>query len=85
VECRRDGTSVRGRVDQGSDDVDELEDRARPAMREQEWHGLRIGRTHVQEVHAHTVDGHPELTRVLEVRLRTTPVVGLGPVGAQGP
>ena len=53
--------AVRARVGQRADDVEELDDRARPAVREQQRQRVRLGRAHVQEVDVLPVDLGGEL------------------------
>jgi hypothetical protein len=71
------------RVRQRLDDVEELRDRTRPAVRQQQRACLRMRRTGVQEVDAHTVDRRLELGNGVEPRFRCPPVVNTGPVLGQ--
>ena len=68
------------RIGQAWDDVQELEHRARPAVQEQERHGLRPGAGNVQTVQVDPVQRHLELREGIEPRLLRTPVEPLGPV-----
>ena len=72
--------AVRGRIGERADQVEELHDRARPAVQEQQRGGVRLGGAQVQEVHAGPVDRGDELGEGVERRLVGPPVVLLGPV-----
>ena len=75
--------AVRGRVGERADQVEELHDRARPAVQEQQRGGVRLGGAHVQEVQLGAVDRGDELGIGVERRLVRPPVVLLGPVGGE--
>src|SRR5262249_20293830 len=58
-------------------------DRARPAMRDQQWQGMRVARLDVDEVDVETVEPRLELRKRVELRFRLAPVVLVAPVGDQ--
>src|SRR5579884_2395449 len=72
--------AVRARVGQRTDDVEELDDRAGPAVRDDERERVRLGRPHVEEVDALAVDLRDELVERVEPRLLLAPVVPVPPV-----
>lgn len=65
------------------DDVDELGDAARPAVGDDERHGVGTGRTMMEEVDAEAVDVRAELADLVEPRLEAAPVVAVLPVRDQ--
>ena len=67
--------AVRGRVGERADHVEELHDRARPAVQQHQRRGARLGGAHVQEVHVGSVDRGDELGIGVERRLVGAPVV----------
>jgi hypothetical protein len=60
----------------------ELDDRAGPAVGQQEWDGGWIGRTLMDEMDVDAVDLGDELIEPVECRLADPPVVVVGPVRA---
>jgi hypothetical protein len=72
--------AVRHRVGQRVDHLEELGDRAGPAVREQDRCGVRLGGAHVQEVHPGAVDLGDELRVPVDGGLGGTPVVVVLPV-----
>ncbi len=75
--------AVRRRVGERADHVEELHDRARPAVQEQQRGGVRLGGAQVQELHAGSVDRGDELGEGVERRLVSPPVVLGSPVGGE--
>jgi hypothetical protein len=67
-------------VGQRADDLLELDDRARPAVRHQQWHGIRVRRAQVDEMHGQAVNAAAELWITVEPGLAAPPVVLLRPV-----
>jgi len=72
------------RVDKRADDPGELDDRARPAVGDDQRKVIGLGRSHVQEVDVLSVDGD-ELGELVEARFVFSPVVGGAPVLGQLP
>ncbi len=72
--------TVRRRIRERADDLEELHDRARPAMRKDERKGIGVARAHMKEVNAETVDGGPVLAQSVQPSFQTTPVVFRGPI-----
>ena len=85
VEGVRRVAAVRARVGQRVDHVEELGDRAGPAVGEQQRRRVRLGGAHVQEVHPGAVDLGGELGVGVQPGLGGPPVVGGGPVLGQLP
>jgi hypothetical protein len=85
VERVRGVAAVRPRVGERADELDELHDRARPAVGEEQGKRLGLGRAHVQEVQVLPVDRGDELGELVEARLVFSPVVGGAPVLGQVP
>ena len=71
--------AVEARLGEQREDVEELDDAARPAVREDEREGVGARRARVQEVDAQAVDRGGELRRGVEAPLRRAPVVVLHP------
>ncbi len=74
--------TVRGRVDQRFDDLVEFDNRAGPAVGEDQRQGLGMRRAHVQEMNIQPVDLGGELGETIEQRLPPAPIVVTGPVPA---
>ena len=83
VERIRCIAAVGGGVGQGPDNLQELDDGAGPAMREDQGLGVVLGRANVQKVDVHTVDVGDELWQCIDARLHHPPVVALPPVRAE--
>src|SRR3954468_24822043 len=62
------------------DDVEKLDDRAGPAVGEQQWERVGARRTRVDEVDRLTVDRRTRMLELVEPRLFRAPVVGITPV-----
>jgi hypothetical protein len=77
--------AVRGRVRQRADDVQELDDRPRPAVRDDQRGGVGFGGADVCEVHMRAVDLGGELRPLVEPGLGRPPVVLVPPVPDQLP
>jgi hypothetical protein len=75
--------AVRHRVGERADRLEELYDRSRPAMGEDERQRVVVGRADVQEVDPEAVDRGTELRQGVQAPLGGPPVVLLGPVPAQ--
>ena len=80
--------AVAGGVAQRLDDVEELDDRSGPAVREHEREGAGVRRRRVQDLDAQAVGGadvgrEPELLEAVQLGLDAAPVVAAGPVRAQ--
>ena len=72
--------AVRARVRERPDDVEELRDGPRPAVRENERQGARLGRADMEEVDPLPVDVGGELRVSVEGPLPDAPVVAGAPV-----
>ena len=72
-----------GRIGERPDDLQVLDDRARPPVGHHERHRVRVPRAHVQEVDVDAVDLRAEPGHRVEPGLRRAPVVAVRPVGAQ--
>ena len=76
--------AVGGRVGQGSDHVQHLDDRAGPAVRDDQRQGVRVGRPGMDEVDVEAVDLGQELGECVQPRLDPPEVVLVAPVVRQG-
>ena len=56
MECVGRAPAMRSRVRQGPEDLEELDERAGPAVRHHERQGVRLGGAGVQEVNVEVVD-----------------------------
>jgi hypothetical protein len=83
VEGIRGVAAVRSGVGQRPDDVEELGDRAGPAVGEDQGGGCGLRRANVEEVDVDAVDGGQELGVLVDARLEAVPVVLLAPVLAE--
>src|SRR6266581_2986268 len=72
--------SVRGRVRERPDDLDELEHGARPTVRDDHWKRILVPRADVDEVNVQAIDGRHELRQCIQLRFRLPPVVVRPPV-----
>jgi hypothetical protein len=70
---------VGARVGERADDVQELHDRARPAVGHDQWQCVRLGGADVEEVDALPVDGSGELRELVEPFLGGAPIVAGAP------
>jgi hypothetical protein len=75
--------AVRGRVGERADDLEQLEHRAGPAVRDDQRQGVVVPRLDVDEVDAEPVDLGHELRERVQLRLARAPVVVGAPVGHQ--
>ena len=75
-------TAVFRRVRQRFDDLVELDDRARPTVRDHQWACLRMWRALMNEVNVDSVDRRDELVEAVQSRLAIAPVVRAAPVPA---
>ena len=69
-----------GRIGQRLDHLVELNHRARPAVGDDQRHGLRVWGAHVQEMNVEPVDLSSELRKAVEQRFATAPIIVLSPV-----
>ena len=76
-------TAVRGRVRERADDLQQLDDRAGPAVRHDQRHRVLVPRLHVDEVDVHPVDLGRELRQRVQSRLARAPVVIGRPVARE--
>ena len=75
------GTSTMRRgIGQRTDDFQEFEDRAGPAVRQEKRHGVGLLGSHVDEVDVDAIDVGRELRQGVELRFRLAPVVARAPV-----
>jgi hypothetical protein len=75
--------SVGGRVSERPEHLQELDDRAWPAVRENKRQGVLVRRANVKEVDSEPVDPGAELRQSVEPILGGPPVVAVGPVGTE--
>src|SRR5205823_1826851 len=71
------------RIDKRAEDLQELDHRTRPAVRQQQRQRASMRRADVQEVDSQAVDLGAELRDVVEPRLQSPPVVAGAPVVAE--
>ena len=76
-------STVRGRVGERADDLEQLDDRARPAVRHDQRQRVLVPRLHVDEVDVHPVDLGLELRQRVQPRLAPAPVVLGRPVAGE--
>ncbi len=76
-------SAVRGRVGERADDLEQLDDRAGPAVGHDQRHRVLVRRPHVDEVDVRPVDLGRELLERVELRLGLAPVVVGGPVARE--
>src|SRR5262249_32318085 len=70
-------------IGQRADDAQELGDRARPAMGENEWQGIWLGRADVQKMDVLPVDRGNELRILIKPGFPEAPVIAGAPVLGQ--
>lgn len=80
MECLPGLAAVLGRIDQWIDDVQELDDRSRPAMRHHHRQRVRMRRADVQEVNAESIDFGLELRIAVQAGFELAPVIVAAPV-----
>jgi hypothetical protein len=83
VEGVRGGAAVRGRVGERADDPEHIDDRAGPAVGDDQRQRVLVPRLDVDEVDAKAVDLGGELRQRAQLRLARAPVVTVAPVGHQ--
>ena len=83
VECVLGGAAVRGRVGQRADGLQQLDDRAGPAVRHDQRQRVLMPRPDVDEVDVHPVDLGRELRQRVQSRLARAPVVLGRPVAGE--
>jgi hypothetical protein len=74
---------MRHRIGQRLDELHLLDDRARPAMRDDDRQGLLVLRAHVDEMDVEAVDLGDEVRHRVDARLALAPVVFRGPVARE--
>ena len=74
--------AMRDRIDQRLDHLVELDDRARPAMGDDQRHRAGMRRARMDEMDVEPVDRGGELRKAIEQRFACAPVVVVGPVAA---
>jgi hypothetical protein len=72
--------AVSSRVGQLADGLEQLDDRAGPAVRHDQRQRVRVRRLHVDEVDVHPIDFGRELRQRVQLRLGLAPVVVRHPV-----
>ena len=77
--------AVRGRVGERADGLEELDDRAGPAVRHDQRQRVLVRRLHVDEVDVHAVDLGHELRQRVQSRLARAPVVLASPSSGRAP
>ena len=85
VECVLCGAAVRGRVGQRADGLEQLDDRAGPAVRHDQRQRVVMPRPDVDEVDLDPVDLGRELRKRVQSRLALAPVVLGRPVAGELP
>ena len=85
VERVRGGAAVRGQVGERADDLEQLEDRTGPAVRDDQRQRACVRRLHVDEVDVFPVDLGGELRQRVRPRLARAPVVLGRPVAGELP
>src|SRR4029077_4496736 len=65
---------------QRSNDLQELDDRARPSMRQYDWQGILVLRSDVNEVNPETVNLAAKLWKPIQCAFNPTPIVVGAPV-----
>ncbi len=83
VECVLGGAAVRGRVGQRADGLQQLDDRAGPAVRHDQRQRILVPRPDVDEVDLDPVDLGRELRQRVQSRLAPAPVVLGRPVAGE--
>ena len=74
---------MRGRVGERADGLEQLDHRARPAVRHDQRQRVLVRRLHVDEVDVHPVDLGLELRQRVQPRLAPAPVVLRRPVAGE--
>jgi hypothetical protein len=72
--------SVDLRVGESGDDVEELDDGARPAVGDEQGKGVRVSGSGVDEVDRLSLDPGAEVRKLVQPRLLRAPVEGVAPV-----
>jgi len=73
-------SAERRRVGQWIDDLELLDDRARPSVGDDQWKGIRMLRPDMDEVNVETVDLGHELRIAVELRFDFPPIVPIRPI-----
>jgi hypothetical protein len=74
---------VRGWIGQRVDDLELLDDRSRPTVRDDQRERILVARTNMDEVNVDAVDGRHELRQCIQPRFHLAPVVAAAPVPNQ--
>src|SRR3569623_2031259 len=77
--------AMRGGIGERRDHLLEFDDRAGPAMGDDQRQCVRLFRTHVQKMDVEPVDLGRELVEAIELCLAPTPVIFVGPIVADLP
>ena len=77
------GATMRGRVGERLDELELLDDGARPAVRDEHRQGIFVLRPHVDEVDVEAIDLGDEVRHGIEARLDFAPVIFGGPVARE--
>ena len=77
VESVLGAAAVRGRIRERADDLELLDDRAGPAVRDDQRQRILVTGTDVDEVDVHPVDVGDELRKRVQLRFRLAPVVAV--------
>ncbi|MNF71241.1 hypothetical protein D3C84_531870 [compost metagenome] len=72
--------AVSRRVGQRANGVEEFELRTRPAMGQDQRHGIGVARTDMDKLDVDTVNGGHELRQGIELRLGLAPVIAIAPI-----
>ena len=83
MECVRCTRAVRGGIGQGIDDLQLLDDRAGPSMRDDQRQCVVVFRANVYEINVEPVDLGHKLRQSVQLRLAFAPIVVLGPIARE--
>ncbi len=83
MECILGAPTVRGRVRQRADRVEQLDHRARPAVGHDQRQRVLVRRADVDEVDVHAVDLRDELRQLVQPRLDASEVVPVQPIAGE--
>ncbi len=72
--------TVRLRIGQRTDHVEKLDDRPRPAVREEDRQGICVLGTHMQKVNSQTVERRAKLWKRVEPALKPPHVIPISPI-----
>src|SRR5262249_62024968 len=83
MEGARGPPAVFGGNGERGDDLQLLDDRAGPAVRDDQWQRVLLRRPDVDEMDVESVDGGDELVERIQLRFASAPVVFRGPIVRQ--